>query len=94
MAALGMAGADDLGPRFAGDFVYEIFPAAGFRVDVAFDAGPIDFMDAAIFELLAELAGRAKILGENDRAACRTVKPMGHAEVNPLRTRRCRPDMP
>src|SRR5208337_3192783 len=86
MAAVRMAGSDHLRPRFAGDLVQMIFPAAGLRRDVAFHAGPIDLVDPPFFKLFAELARSAKVLAKNDRAGCRTVQSMRHTEVSPVGT--------
>src|SRR5208282_3843979 len=86
MAAVGMTGANHLGSWLASDLVQIILPAAGVRGDVTRDTCPIDLLNSAFFELLAQLARRTRVFGENHHTTRRAVEPMRHSEINALTT--------
>ena len=75
--------------RLAGDLIQEILPAAGFRGRRGGDTGPIDLVDTAVFQLRAQLAQGAKVLGKRYYTGCPPVEADAARPDKPRRRYSC-----
>lgn len=79
-----MVGRDHLRAGLARNFIHEILPSASLRLDLPLDAGPIDLLDLAAFELSPQPPGGIIVSGQDHYAAGRPIQPVRQAEVHVL----------